>query len=145
MTDKSTTTRRRRHHSAETRERIRASHIAKREQTRADAIARTSDPTWRQRHREAMDAPDVRRRISERTKAAHEMPGMRERKLAGICAAYADPALHRKVSEATKQGMARRREAKLQALREAWRAADKRMRAAFLAEINLIGPSTHAA
>lgn len=75
------------HHSAETRERTRASHVARREQT---SIAT----------RAAMAAPEVR------------------------C----------KISEATKRGMARWREAKLQALRNAWRQADKRVRAAFLAE-----------
>jgi hypothetical protein len=89
------------HHSPETRDRIRATHLARVEQTRAAAIARASDPIWRQRLRAAIDTPEVRQRISERTK----------------------------------QGTARWREARLQTLLDAWRAADKHARAAFLREI----------
>jgi hypothetical protein len=126
------------HHTVETRERIQASHFARREQTRAEAIARVSDPTWRQRHRAAIDAPAVRQRMSAGTKAAYEVPGMRERKLAGLVAAYANPELRRKVSEATKAGMVRAREAKLQVLLAAWHGADKRARETFLSQIGVI-------
>ena len=46
----------------------------------------------------------------------------------------ARPGISEKVSDATKRGTARWRETKLHALRDAWRAADKSVRAAFLAD-----------
>jgi hypothetical protein len=78
-------------HTAETRERIRASAVARREQTRDEAIAAATDPEWR-----------------------------------------------RKVSEATKQGMARWRHAKLKALLTAWRRADNHVRKNFLSQVSAV-------
>jgi hypothetical protein len=81
------------HHTAETRERIRASAVARREQARDEAIAAAANPEWRS-----------------------------------------------KVSEATKQGMARWRHAKLRALLTAWRRADNHVRKNFLTEVGVLRP-----
>jgi hypothetical protein len=79
------------HHTAETRERIRASAVARREQTRDEAIAAATNPEWRS-----------------------------------------------KVSEATKQGMARWRRVRLQALLAAWCHADNHVRKSFLIQAGVI-------
>lgn len=81
-----------------------------------------------------MDRTDVRQRISERTKAAHDVPGMRERKLAGLARAFADPALRRKISIATKAGMAAKAEREFAELKGARDAAPAAVRRRFLAE-----------
>jgi hypothetical protein len=86
--------------------------------------------------RRRMSRSDVRQRISERTKAAHEVPGMRERKLAGLTQAFADPELRRRISVATKAGMAAKAEREFAALKGAWDAAPAAVRRRFLAEIN---------
>jgi hypothetical protein len=78
-------------HSAETRERMRATAIARREQTRVEAVAAAADPEWR-----------------------------------------------RKVSETTKQGMARWRDARLRALLAAWRRADNTVRKDFLSQVGAV-------
>jgi hypothetical protein len=103
-----------------------------------------SDPGKRAAHseltRQRMDRPDVRQRISERTKAAHAVPGMRERKLAGLARAFADPELRRKISAATKAGMAAKAEREFAALKAAWDSAPATVRRRFLLEIAAITP-----
>ena len=88
-----------------------------RRRTSAALVAYWSDPAKRTAYsdltRQRMDRPDVRQRISERTKAAHDVPGMRERKLAGLTRAFAVPELRRKISVATKAGMAAKVERRL--------------------------------
>jgi hypothetical protein len=88
-----------------------------------------------------MDRPDVRQRISERTKAAHGVPGMRERKLAGLARAFADPELRRKISAATKAGMAAKAEREFAALKGAWDSAAVAVRRRFLLELDHPLPS----
>jgi hypothetical protein len=83
--------------------------------------------------RQRMDCPAVRARISERTKAAHDVPGMRDRKLAGLARAFADPELRCKISTATKAGIAAKNE---RALKSAWNAAPAAVRQRFLSTLN---------
>jgi predicted TIM-barrel fold metal-dependent hydrolase len=113
-----------------------------RRRTSAALVAYWSDPAKRTAHGaltcQRMDRPDVRERISERTAAAHNVPGMRERKLAGLARAFADPELRRKISVATKAGMAAKAEREVAALKGAWDAAPASVRRRFLAEINSI-------
>jgi hypothetical protein len=107
---------------------------------RAALIAYWSDPARRVAHgdltRQRMDRPAVRERISERTKAAYDVPGMRERKLAGLARAFADPELRRRISAATKAGMAAKAEREFAALKAAWDSAPAGVRQRFLVEIN---------
>jgi hypothetical protein len=116
-----------------------------RERTSAALSAYWSDAARRTAHshltRQCMDRADVRQRISERTKAAHDVPGMRERKLAGLTRAFADPELRRKISVATKAGMAAKIERQFIALQSAWDAAPAAVRRRFLAELGAPLPS----
>jgi hypothetical protein len=116
------------HHTAEAREKIGAGNRGKTRDLvfRAEISARTQA---------AMAAPEVRQRVSERTKAALADPDVNARQRAGLKAAFADPALRLKVSIATKAGIERKRVRDLQALRDAWRRADKATRSAFSTEI----------
>ena len=106
---------------------------------RAALVAYWSDPTKRAAHgeltRQRMDRAEVRRRISEGTAAAHNVPGMRERKLAGLARAFADPELRRRISVATKAGMAARAEREFAVLKTAWDAAPTVVRRRFLVEV----------
>jgi NUMOD3 motif len=118
-------------HSPETKAKIGAAHKGR----IYDLVTRA---IISERTRAAMAAPAVRQRISERTRAAMpaaHTPEMKERKRLGLVAAFANPDLRRKVSAATKLGIAQRRARLLQALRDAWKGADKHTRNAFLAEI----------
>jgi predicted TIM-barrel fold metal-dependent hydrolase len=102
-------------------------------------VAHWSDPAKRTAQseltRQRMDRRDVRAKISERTKAAHDVPGMRERKLAGLTRAFADPELRRKISAATKAGMAAKAVRELAALKTAWAVAPSTVRRRFMVEI----------
>jgi hypothetical protein len=99
-----------------------------------------SDPAKRAAHggltRQRMDCPAVRERISERTKAAHTVPGMRERKLLGLARAFADPELRRRISVATKAGMAAKAEREFATLKGAWDSAPSPVRRRFMVEIS---------
>jgi hypothetical protein len=111
-----------------------------RQRTRVALVAHWSDPVKRTAQseltRQRMDRCDVRARISERTKAAHNVPGMRERKLAGLRRAFADhPELLRKISAATKTGMAAKAGREFAALKTAWNAAPSAVRRRFMVEI----------
>jgi hypothetical protein len=113
-----------------------------RPRTQAALAAYWSDPGRRAAHseltRQRMDRPDVRERISERTKAAHGVPGMRERKLAGLTRAFADPELRCKISAATKAGMAAKAEREFATLKAAWDLAPVPARRRLLAELDRV-------
>jgi hypothetical protein len=111
-----------------------------RQRTRVALVAYWADPAKRTAQseltRQRMARPEVRGRISERTKAAHDVPGMRERKLAGLMRAFADPELRRKISAASKAGMAAKAEREFAALKGAWDSAPAAVRRRFLVETN---------
>jgi hypothetical protein len=115
------------------------------QRTRVALVAHWSDPAKHTAQseltRQRMDRREVRARISERTKAAHDVPGMRERKLAGLVRAFADPELRRKISAATKAGMAAKAEREFAALKAAWDSAPSAVRCRFLAGLEN-GPSS---
>ena len=102
-------------------------------------MAYWSDPATRTAHgeltRRRMVCPDVRERISKRTKAGHAVPGMREKKLAGLRRAFAGPELRRKISAATKAGIAAKADREFAALKSAWDAAPIVVRRRLLAAI----------
>jgi hypothetical protein len=114
------------------------------DRTSAALVAYWSDPAKRTAHgeltRQRMGRPDIRQRISDRTKAAHDVPGMRERKLAGLARAFADPELRRKISAATKAGIAAKAEREFAALKAAWDSAPTGVRCRFLVQIGCAAP-----
>jgi hypothetical protein len=119
-----------------------------RQRTSATLVAYWSDAAKRAAHgdltRQRMNRSEVRRRISERTSAAHDVPGMRERKLAGLARAFADPDLRRRISIATKAGMAARNERLFTTLQSAWEAAPTAVRRRFLSGLDQQRSSTRS-
>lgn len=85
--------------------------------------------------REKMNRPEIRKHLSDQRRAAIADPDAHKRQVETMRATMARPDVRERISAGTKLGMARRLEHQVNALREAWRSADKRTRAVFLGEI----------
>jgi hypothetical protein len=87
-------------------------------------------------HMERMARASTRKKISTRTKAALGLPEVKARHIAGLRAAFANPALRQKISDNTKIGMQRWRAARLEAAAVVLRQLPKAERERAMAMLN---------
>jgi hypothetical protein len=78
----------------------------KRPHTAEKLLAWYADPENKRVHMQRMARASTREKISIRTKAALAQPEVKARQVAGLKAAFSNPALRAEISEKTKIGMA---------------------------------------
>lgn len=106
-----------------------------------------ADPSVRAAHgaktRYRMDRPEVRAKISERTKLALSDPRTNARKIAGLRRAFANPALRLKVSIQTKAGIEAKLQRQVLEMLEFWKAIPRKARVRFLERVGATAKPQH--